>query len=102
MAKINPVFTDSMKIKLEKHDKTLFGNGEPGMDEQIRTQSSMMEKQVLDIAALKLSVDKLFEKVQPIIMFYKVGIWFAGLLGTSVFLLIWGIIIGKISLFYTP
>lgn len=32
-----------IQAKIEKHDETLFGNGKPGMDEQIRNLTNYME-----------------------------------------------------------
>lgn len=32
-----------IQSKLEKHDETLYGNGKPGMDEQIRNLTNYME-----------------------------------------------------------
>lgn len=80
-----------VEAKQEKYDKTLYGNGEPGMDEVIRRHDE-------EIKAQKKVLDAVHAMIQPMGVFFKVGVWVAGVVGLSVIALIWSLITGAAQL----
>jgi hypothetical protein len=88
------VQVDEMKVELHKHSKTIYGNGEPGLDEIARSNRAM----IMNNATALEEVKKLVEDFRPVLVFYKVGVWFAGIIGVSVVALIWGIITHTVTL----
>jgi len=82
------------QAKLEKHDKSLFGNGEPGLDEITRNLKTTTDTQTKTIEEMKAFI----EVLKPMVVFYKVGVWLAGVIGVSVVALIWGMITDTIQI----
>lgn len=83
---------------VERLDAKVNGNGTIGIDELVRQNQK-------DIATHKLELDILKEFMksqQPMVVFYKVGVWFASAIGLSVIALIWGLLTGQVVLDFTP
>ena len=84
---------DRWRAKIEgRQDKlshTLYGNGEAGLDERVREH----DKFIAGFAEINKSI-------QPMIAFYKVGLWLASALGFSIIALIWGLITGQVGLVF--
>lgn len=84
---------DRWRVRVEtqqnRHILTLYGNGEPGLDERIRDHERRL-KEVAEIAKV----------IQPMILFYKVGVWLAMLMGASVVALVWALITGQAELHF--
>ena len=74
-----------------KNQKYLFGNGSMGLDERVRIQESVSIRHERAFDKLQ----KFTEDLQPVVLFYKVGIWFAGILGAAIVALIWSLITGQ-------
>lgn len=78
-----------VEARQDKHNKTLYGNGEAGLDERLRNTEKTIAK-----------LEKIAESVQPMVVFYKVGMWIAALVGASLIALIWSLIIGQAEIFF--
>ena len=78
-----------VEAKQEKHDNFLYGNGDVGIDERVRNAER-------DLAEIK----QLAKAIQPMVIFYKVGVWVLTLVGASVIALIWSLITGQIELLF--
>ena len=78
--------------------KIVCGNGTPGLDEQARINRNLIDNNGRDINDLRSEVKSLIGQFQPVFIFYKVGVWFGGILGASVIALIWSIITHKVTL----
>jgi len=74
-----------------KNQRYLFGNGSVGLDERVRIQESVAIRHEKSFDKLQ----KFAEDLQPVVMFYKVGVWFAGILGAAIVALIWSLITGQ-------
>lgn len=83
-----------MQARQDKHEKTLFGNGEPGLDEITRNLKATADSQTKTIEEMKAFI----EVLKPMVVFYKVGVWLAGVIGVSVVALIWGMITDTIQI----
>jgi len=83
-----------LQAKIDKHDKSLYGNGDPGLDEIARNLTMTSAEQKKTIEEMKGFI----EVVKPMIVFYKVGVWFASIIGVSVIALIWGLITNSIEI----
>ena len=83
---------------VERLDAKLNGNGSIGLDEQVRINKHDIEGHKMELNALK----DVIKSIQPMIMFYKVGVWFASAIGLSIIALIWGLLTGQASLDFTP
>ena len=79
-----------------KNQRYLFGNGEAGLDERVRVQENVSIRQEAEIKELK----NIANSIQPMVIFFKVGIWFAGIIGVSIIALIWSLITGQAELFF--
>ena len=67
-----------------KNQRELFGNGEAGLDERVRVQENVSIRQEVEIKELK----NIASSIQPMVIFFKVGVWFAGIIGVSIIALI--------------
>ena len=85
---------DELKAETKKHSKTIYGNGEPGLDEVARTNRTMILSNSETLKELKAFM----ENFRPVLVFYKVGVWLAGIIGVSIVALIWGIITHSVQL----
>lgn len=93
-AELEPITKEVIVVK-----KILTGNGDTiGLDELVRTNTGNIERNRKDIDKLLSFV----EQLHPIILFYRVGVWFAGALGLSVLALLWSLITGQISINFSP
>jgi len=81
------------------HD-TLYGNGQPGIDEKVRDLQDITLSNAKNIERLIKRLDERDEKLQPVILFYKVGIWLAALLGTSIMAFLWGVFTHRVELIF--
>ena len=84
------------KEEISGHEKRIyrlerfsFGNGEVGADEQIRKNKEALNDLII-----------MARELRPMVLFYKVGIWAAGILGMSILALIWSLITGQVSLVF--
>jgi hypothetical protein len=84
---------NDMRYDLAEMKKVVTGNGSGiGLDEQARNNRRDIERHEKDLVDTKEFVKGL----QPIVVFYKVGVWFAGLIGASIVALIWGLLTGQV------
>jgi len=81
---------------IDKLTRYTFGNGSPGADERLNQEERITIRHEQEIKSLK----DFIKDLQPVIMFYKVGIWMAGALGLSILGLIWSLITGQVSLVF--
>lgn len=82
----------------EKLSHLVMGNGEPGLDEQARTAEARLKANEKAVNELMQKFDALVPQLQPVIIFYRVGLWMATFLGASVLALIWGLLTGKVEM----
>lgn len=83
---------------VERMEAKINGNGTIGLDEMVRQNQRDVASHTRDLGELK----EVMKGLQPAIMFYKVGVWFASALGLSILALIWSILTGQVSLDFTP
>lgn len=83
---------------VEKLDAKVNGNGSIGIDELVRQNQKDIAVHGKELEVLKDFV----KSQQPMIMFYKVGVWFASAIGLSLIALIWGLLTGQASINFTP
>lgn len=83
---------------VEKLDAKVNGNGTIGIDELVRQNQKDIAVHGKELEVLKDFV----KSQQPMIMFYKVGVWFASAIGLSLIALIWGLLTGQASINFTP
>ena len=80
---------NDMKASVSHMSKIVTGNGSGvGLDEQARNNRRDIDKH-----------DKLIEDLRPVIIFYKVGVWFASGIGVMVIALLWGLLTGQVEIF---
>lgn len=78
-----------MQAEQDKQRKTIYGNGEPGLDELVRRHDAMLTE-----------VKQFIDLTRPMVVFYKVGVWFASAIGLSVIALIWGMVTGTVEVVF--
>jgi len=84
---------NDMRYDLAEMKKVVTGNGSGiGLDEQARNNRRDIDKHEKDL----IDTREFVKGLQPIIIFYKVGVWFAGLIGASIVALIWGLLTGQV------
>lgn len=86
---------NDMRDELRGMRKIITGNGTGiGLDEQVRNNKREIdrhEEQLRDIKGF-------MELLKPVIIFYKVGVWLAALIGVSIITLIWGMVTGQVKI----
>jgi hypothetical protein len=86
---------NDMKFVVNDMKKTLTGNGSGiGLDEQVRNNRGDIERMREDVRKFS----EFMETLKPVVVFYRVGLWFFSALGISVVTLIWGLITGRVEL----
>lgn len=83
---------------VERLDSKINGNGTLGLDEIVRQNQHELQSHSRDLDSLK----EVVKGIQPMVMFYKVGVWFASAIGLSIIALIWGMLTGQVVLDFTP
>lgn len=83
---------------VEKLESKVNGNGTIGLDELVRQNQHEIAAHKLELNVLK----DFMKSQQPMIIFYKVGVWFASAIGLSLIALIWGLLTGQASINFTP
>lgn len=86
---------NDMRADLRGMQKIITGNGTGiGLDEQARNNRRDIDKNSAEINELK----KFSKELQPVILFYRVGVWMASVLGVSILALIWGLLTGQVEI----
>ena len=75
--------------RLRRVEDFSFGNGKPGADEKLRNYDNAIAE------LLTLS-----KTLQPMILFYKVGVWGGTIIGASILILIWSLITGQAKIVF--
>ena len=83
---------------VEKLEAKVNGNGTIGLDEMARLNRRDLDAHTRDLDVLK----EFMKSQQPMIMFYKVGVWVSSAIGLSIIALIWGLLTGQASIDFTP
>lgn len=83
---------------VERLETKVNGNGTPGLDEMVRQNQHEIAMHRDDLKMIK----DVIKSLQPIVIFYKVGVWFASALGLSILALIWSILTGQVDLNFNP
>ena len=92
-------FTETIAKTSSNLERIVSGiDGQPGLAEQARTNRNMIENHTKELGDLRYEVRELIKQFQPVFIFYKIGVWFVGILGASIIALIWGIITHKVTL----
>ena len=87
---------EAIARRIEVIDHKVNGNGSLGLDEQVRTNRRDIDSVRNDVTVIK----KFTETLQPMVLFYKVGVWFASAIGLSIIALIWGLLTGSVELMF--
>ena len=83
---------NDMRYAIADIKKVVTGNGSGiGLDEQARNNRRDIDRHEAELGKVK-------ELLSPIVIFYKVGVWFASLIGVSVIALIWAIITHEVTI----
>lgn len=84
-----------LRDELREMKKVITGNGSGiGLDEQARNNRRDIDKNLAEINELK----KFSKELQPVILFYRVGVWMASVLGVSILALIWALLTGQVEI----
>lgn len=94
--RISPIVERVKENADDIHDlrKTVYGNGQPGMDENVRNNSKAIGEVKEDTTKIKEEL----KKFAPVFSFYKVGVWIGSGFGGLLIVFLWMIFTHQVVL----
>jgi hypothetical protein len=89
---------ESIDDRFKKLEHAIFGDGEIGMDEVVRSTNKLAVQNAEDIKKVFDRIDDFrngIDEFRPTLAFVKVAMWGGGIIGASIIALIWSLITGR-------